>query len=467
MRSKKNNKIFAHNNKYERNIFKKLGYKISNMKTWQKVVSVIALLVIVLALFVVVYAYSKLSMIDRVDTVSKEDLSCVDVDGYVNILLLGVDSRDMDNIKGSGADAIMVLSLEEETGKVRLMSVYRDTYLKYGDYDTYGKITDANRVGGPELLMKTLNQAMDLNIHQFVVVNFKIVADLVNAVDGITVDVKDYEIEQLNQYTIETAQNIGQKKYHLVKEAGKQKLEGVQAVSYGRIRKGVGDDFKRTERMRVVISKVFAKLQKASPKELDKLLNKMLPQVQTNMKTKDMLVMASQLPNYKISGSASWPYEVTTGYLNEISYVFANDLLGNTITLHEKMFGQKDYVPSPKLYDINNTINANIEGTNQTVPNEIEEMKKQEEEQKKKEEEEKKKLEEEQNKKPVTPTEPVNPVPPVTPDVPDVQVPPVDPEKPVVPPGPGPGPEPPAPGPGPEPPAPGPGPEPPAPEPAV
>ena len=434
MRSKKNNQIFAHNNKYERNIFKKLGYKISNMKTWQKVISIIVLVIIVLALFVVGYAYSKLAMIDRVDTVSKEDLSCVDVDGYVNILLLGVDSRDMDNINGAGADAIMVLSLEEETGNVKLMSLYRDTYMKFGDSGSYGKITDANRIGGPELMMQTLNQTLDLNIHQFVVVNFKIVADLVNAVDGITVNVEDYEIQQLNKYTAQTAANIGQKEYKLVEQPGKQKLEGVQAVSYGRIRKGVGDDFKRTERMRVVISKVFSKLQKATPKELNKLLNKMLPQVQTNIKTKDMLILASQLPNYKISGSEGWPYDVTTGYIGGISYVFANDLLSNTIALHDKMFGQKDYIPSPVVNEINNEINASIAGTEQIIPPEIEEMKKEEEAQKKDEGELNKPDEE----------KPVKPEPPVTPETPDVPVKPEHPNPPTPP-------EPPAP---PEPPVP-------------
>lgn len=89
---------------------------------------------------------------------------------------------------------------------------------------------------------------MDLNISNYVVVNFKAVADLVDAVGGIEVDVQDYEIEQLNKYTIETAKNIGHDDYKLVESAGVQTLEGVQAVSYGRIRKGVGDDFKRTEK---------------------------------------------------------------------------------------------------------------------------------------------------------------------------------------------------------------------------
>ena len=90
----------------------------------------------------------------------------MDVDGYINILLLGVDSRDMKNIQGSGADAIMILSIKEETGEVKLISVYRDTYLKMGENDSYNKITDANRIGGPKMTIQALNQAMDMNIQQ-------------------------------------------------------------------------------------------------------------------------------------------------------------------------------------------------------------------------------------------------------------------------------------------------------------
>lgn len=197
MRRKKENQIFAHNNKYEKNIFKKFGGWFLKLKVWQKVLFVLAILILVLTVAIGGFALSKLSMVDKMN-LEKENLSCVDVDGYVNILLLGVDSRNMDDISGAGADAIMVLSLKEETGEVRLISVYRDTYMKFGDTDYYGKVTDANRNGGPEMMIKSLNQAMDLNIHQFVVVNFKMVADLVDSVGGITVNVEDYEIQLLN-----------------------------------------------------------------------------------------------------------------------------------------------------------------------------------------------------------------------------------------------------------------------------
>lgn len=146
--ARRRNEIFAHNNKYERNIFKRIGSWFGRLKGWQKGIFIGLIVILIIVIGVAGYVLAKLGLINRVD-IDETQLSCVDVDGYVNILLLGVDSRDMDNIEGSGADAIMILSLKEETGEVKLMSVYRDTYLKFGDTDTYGKITDANRYGGP------------------------------------------------------------------------------------------------------------------------------------------------------------------------------------------------------------------------------------------------------------------------------------------------------------------------------
>ena len=233
------------------------------LKTWKKVLLIggATLIVLLLTAAIIVYSYFS-DIFDEIheETPEDYDLSLVDVDGYYNILLLGVDSRDMDNLKGTRSDAIMIVSINKDTNDVKILSVYRDTFLKMGDTSSYDKITHACAKGGPEMTMKTLNQAMDLNISNYVVVNFKAVADLVDAVGGIEVDVQDYEIQQLNKYTKETAENIGTKKYNLVKSAGVQTLEGVQAVSYGRIRKGVGDDFKRTERMRTVMTLVTDKM---------------------------------------------------------------------------------------------------------------------------------------------------------------------------------------------------------------
>lgn len=336
----------------------------TGLKTWKKAMFIVGttLLVLLVAAAIFVYAYFN-GIFGEIyeETPEDYDLSLVDVDGYYNILLLGVDSRDMDNLKGTRSDAIMIVSIHKDTNDVKILSVYRDTYLKIGDTSTYDKITHACVYGGPEMTMKSLNQSLDLNISNYVVVNFKAVADLVDAVGGIEVDVQEYEIQQLNKYTKETANNIGHKKYKLVEAPGVQTLEGVQAVSYGRIRKGVGDDFKRTERMRTVMTLVTDKMKEMSFKDLKKIIKMMTPQVQTNLKKGDIMGLAIRLPQYNIIGTDGWPYDVSTGYIGQVSYVFASDLTSNVIKLHEKFFGQMGYTPSATVGAINGAISQKIE----------------------------------------------------------------------------------------------------------
>lgn len=344
---------------------KSIWQRIKEMKTWVKVLILVILLVVLGAGIAVISAYNFVGdVVDEMHEPVPEDydLSLVEVDGYINILLLGVDSRDMNNIKGTRSDMMMIASINQETYEVKLTSIYRDTYLKLGDTSTYDKITHACVYGGPEMTMKSLNQALDLNIANYAIVNFKAVADLVNAMGGITVDVQQKEIQQLNKYTKQTAKNIGYEKYNLVKEAGVQTLDGCQAVSYGRIRKGVGDDFKRTERMRIVVSKVFEKAKVMSFSELKNIINLMVPQVKTNLSMNDILALGIRLPQYSISSGTGFPYKWSSGYINNISYVFpAGGLAYNTKMLHQEVFGQQDYEPSSAVYAISNAIIAKLE----------------------------------------------------------------------------------------------------------
>ena len=381
MRSKKyrEQNIFADNNKYEgkgkvksvkapkanksakaaRGTAGGKGFK--SWKRWQKVALIMAIVIVVGAAAgyagVRMYLNSKLDKVKKT-TIDTKKLSCVDVDGYVNIALLGVDSRSMSskNLKGHNTDCIIIVSMNTKTKKVNLISIYRDTYTKIGETSTYSKINSAYASGGAETAMKTINQTMDLNVSKYVLFNFKMVSDLVNDVGGITVDVKDYEIQQLNKYTKQTAHNIGQKKYKLVTKAGKQTLEGVQAVSYGRIRKGVGDDFKRTSRMRVVIKKVTNKLKDKSIFKMMDIMDDCLPQCQTNLSNNDMIGLAQRISKLEFNKSVGFPYNVTTGYINEISYVFPVDLAANVVKLHKDMFGQDDYTASSTV----NSISAGI-----------------------------------------------------------------------------------------------------------
>ena len=323
-------------------------------KKWPKVLAVVLILLIAGAGGAYAYARhfmnKKLNQVHRVK-VDKNKLSIVDVKGYVNIALLGVDSRGMNkkNLKDSNTDCIIIVSMNTKTKKVNLISVYRDTYLRINGTSTYEKVNSAFPTTGINGCLNTLNQAMDLDIDSYVLFNFKMVSDLVNQVGGITVNVHQNEIYQLNKYTRQTARNVGQKKYRLVKKAGRQKLEGVQAVSYGRIRKGVGDDFKRTSRMRLVIKLVLDKLKHSSLSELSDIMDVCLRQCQTNLSNNDMIGLAQRLSGLEIQKSVGWPYNVTTGFLGQVSYVFPVNLEANTKRLHREMFGQKNYQVSTRV----------------------------------------------------------------------------------------------------------------------
>lgn len=324
-------------------------------------IAVTSIIVLVLIALGVAYWYFTTIFDDiHEETPDDYDLSLTAVDGYYNILLMGVDTRDMKNLK-TRSDAMMVVSINEETNDVKILSVYRDTYLKLGNTSTYDKTTHACVYGGPEMTMTTLNQALDLNISNYVVVNFKAVADLVDAVGGIEVDVKNFEISELNKYTVSSAKEIGRKDYKLVKEAGMQTLDGAQAVSYSRIRKGVGDDFKRTERMRTVVTLTMDKMKTMSFKELKDIIKMMTPQIQTNLSKNNILGLAIRLPQYNIVDTTGWPYTVSTGQINKRSYVFPNNLVSNVIRLHKEFFGQEDYTPSSKVQSISAEIIRRIE----------------------------------------------------------------------------------------------------------
>lgn len=333
--------------------------KKRKLKTWHKVLIAVLLLLIIIGTIVAVYAMTKLNKIERVE-IDEEELSCVDVNGYINILLAGVDSRDMDmdTIQTSGGDALMIVSIKEDTGAVKITSIYRDTYLRNADTGGYMKITDIFRTGGVETTIKSINEAMDLNIKNFVAFNFKSVADLVDGVGGIELTIEDYELSQLNKYTIETAEAIGKTDYQLYERAGTQTVEGVQAVSYGRIRKGVGDDFKRTERMRIVLEQVLEKVQTLSLSKIDSLIDDLMPEFMTNLSNSDIILLGMKVMDFNITGSAGFPYDVTTGYLagTVTSYVFPTKWLDNVKEMHAELFDQTDYVPSDTVVEIANQL---------------------------------------------------------------------------------------------------------------
>lgn len=334
---------------------KKLKKNRNNKKKKKLKKILIFILVLVMILIGLGYGFikNKLNKIDYVD-LNKEDLQVSEnVKGYRNIALLAVDSRSLDLNDGSRSDGIIILSINEKNNDIKLLSVYRDTYVQVEGYGLT-KITHAYAYGGPSLAIKTLNSNLDLNISEFVAVNFEAVANAIDLMGGIEVEIKEEELKQMNKYIKETSKITGIES-NTIPSAGTYNLDGVQAVTYGRIRKTAGGDYKRTERMRTVIMKAFEKAKKMDVSTLNKLIDKVLPQVQTNISSNEILKLSSHILSYNIVDNSGWPYE-TEGKTLDAWYGIPITLETNVLKLHQEMFDQSDYIVPDTVKQISDEI---------------------------------------------------------------------------------------------------------------
>lgn len=310
------------------------------------------------------YINSKLDKIEPLQAEEEEnwedyELSCVDVDGYINILVLGVDARDMDDMDEWRSDAIMIISIKEDTGETTVTSIYRDTFLLMAGQGFYDKITHAFYYGGVKESIKSINQCLDLNIRNYVIFNFNSAADVIDAMGGLDLEIEEYEIEELNRANEETweltdREDRGDAMH--IDAPGVHHVDGSMAVSYGRIRKGVGDDYKRTERMRIIVDKLLEKAKTLSPSQLNEVLDIGVSQIKTNLSSKDIIGLAYKLRNFNISHSDSFPYAIGDGYVGNVSYVFPVNLYDDVKTFHINNFGQENYEPSTLVANISQAI---------------------------------------------------------------------------------------------------------------
>ncbi len=280
--------------------------------------------------------------------------------GYRNVALFGVDSTVGDLTKKTRSDTIIVASINEDTHEVKLVSVYRDTYLNIGD-DNYNKSNAAYSYGGPSQAIKMLNTNLDLNISDFVTVGFGGMVDTVDMLGGIMLDITDAEIEHLNNYQYCIAQNLD-KDYTPIKEAGYQLVDGLQATAYCRIRYTLGDDFKRAERQRDVIMAIAEKAKKASPSTINKIADKVFPQVATSFGLNEILTLLGGITEYSIVADAGFPADDqrATGDIDVGSSVLAMNLSSNVETLHEFLFNEADYQVSSNVQSYSDKIEGLI-----------------------------------------------------------------------------------------------------------
>ena len=282
-----------------------------------------------------------------------------DLSGYRNIAILGSDARAGEGYDGSRTDAVIIMSIKKSTGEIRLISVMRDTYLQmeYLDGSTVlDKLTHAHHYGGGVNTCAALNQSLDLNIDEYVIFNWQAVADAVDCLGGIEVNIKENEIWDMNHWGPETAENVG-RDYTEITETGKQTLDGVQATTYCRIRKNSGGDEGRSQRYKTVVAAVMKKAM-LQPWKLKELSDTVFPNIRTNMSRTAMYTAVLGAPRYHFGDSISWPEDYWSGLLGGISYVVPITLESNVQKLHEEAFGQKNYQISDTCAQINQAISA-------------------------------------------------------------------------------------------------------------
>ncbi len=332
--------------------------QVRGLKIFGKIVLVLIIILLVIIGSTFLFVYNKLNKMQKI-YLNEEELGVSsqienNLSGYRNIAIFGVDSRDDNLEKGNRSDCIIIASINNETKDVNLISVYRDTYVEIEGHGL-DKITHAYSYGSAPLAIKTLNTNLDLNIKEFITVNFDSVAEAVDQLGGVSINIETQEeLKYLNNYIKETSKVTG-KSDEKVPAVGIQTLNGVQAVAYSRIRYTEGGDYKRTERMRTVIEAMVNKLKTKNISEINAFIDYILPKVYTNVTAGEVFALIPNITNFKISKSIGWPYE-TKGITLDRWYGVPITLESNVIRLHKEVFSETQYLPSEKIKVVSNNI---------------------------------------------------------------------------------------------------------------
>ena len=301
-------------------------------------------------------------VLNEEEIIINEDVHASDknIGKYQNIALFGVDSQD--NVireKGSRTDCIIVASINKRSKDVKLMSIYRDTYVSInGQYD---KINAAYSYGGPELAISTINRNLDLDITDFATVNFKALADAVDILGGIPLTVQsNKERKNLNDY-IRNMNHINGGDSPAFEAPDEYPFtavfDGNQAVAYSRIRYMEGGDHARASHQRLVVEGLMHAA-KRKPWKINRLINAVLPQCVTSLSSSEMTRMCMALPLYDIEDSKAYPFDSEDERYNGIYYGFPLTACKNVRKAHEYLFGTQDYEPTEEMGKISKKIEA-------------------------------------------------------------------------------------------------------------
>lgn len=324
------------------------------------IVEVMVILILLAALFVII----KLNKLNNTGDLDEDKLNInIDaktqelLDGYTNIALFGIDNRSTGKYESGNSDCIMIASINNDTKEVRLISVYRDSFLAVDDDDDLRKLNAAYAKGGPTGAVAALNKNLDLDIKEYVAVDFNAVMEVVDALGGIELDISSKEAETMKIYINEMNEVMGTNGT-AVSGPGLQTVNGIQALAYCRDRYSGGDDYGRTERQRTVISKIVEKAKAASLPTLNKVIDKLFPDISTSLSSSEILGLAAGIKDYELADTQGWPFQLTTermgGKLGDV--VVPTDLETNVNLLHQYLFDVEDYETTQTVKNISKPI---------------------------------------------------------------------------------------------------------------
>ena len=311
-------------------------------------------IIVLLFLALGIFTFAQLGRVDRVKLSDILVNSGIVKSGYRNIALFGVDSRTGQLEGGTNSDTIMVASINQRTGDIKLVSVYRDTYLDNTNGE-YRRATECFSGGGAERSVNMLNKNLDLDIKDFVTVDFNAIIKAVDLLGGIELDITEEERGWLNGYLVETSEVTGVE-YTTIDSPGLQTVTGIQAMAYCRIRYTEGWDYKRTERQRIVLEKIFQKAQAKGVTGLLPLVNVMMDYVSTSLSNTEIISLASGIAKYSIADTTGFPFEHQAANIAAGDCVVPVNLAANVTELHRYLFGEENYTPSQTVQEISNKI---------------------------------------------------------------------------------------------------------------
>ena len=301
------------------------------------------------------------------DESQKADENTPDKSGIEEFALFGVDSRSDQLDKGTRSDSIMIVKVDHDAKKIRMVSIFRDCMMNI-DGHGYQKVTHAHAFGGPKLAVDTLNKNLDLDIKNYVTVNFNTVGEIIDEVGGIVQDLDDSEVKVINGYIDEVNKVRGTSSDHIT-SAGTYTLDGTQAVAYSRIRYTAGGDYKRAERQRTVLFKVFESAKEMNTAAKIKMVSDLIGHVNTNYNTDEILSVFKNLADYTVEDSTAYPQVFYGGKVDGAWVEVPTTLADMATGVHQFLDGDTGYTPSATVNEYSSVLSTKVSGHNNDLTN--------------------------------------------------------------------------------------------------